>query len=66
MQKIKTLFISDIYLGNKNSQPDKLLEVFKQYEFDNLFIIGDFIRYDRFKKKILLESKSFNRYSQNS
>ena len=43
MEKIKSLFISDIHLGNKNSQADKLLQVFKQYEFDNLFIIGDFI-----------------------
>ena len=43
MEKIKSLYISDIHLGNKNSQADKLLQVFKQYEFDNLFIIGDFI-----------------------
>jgi UDP-2,3-diacylglucosamine pyrophosphatase LpxH len=51
MQKIKTLFISDIHLGNKNSQADKLLEVFKQYEFENLFIIGDFIDMTAIKKK---------------
>ena len=43
MTKIKSLFISDIHLGNPNSQPEKLLEVFKKYEFENLFIIGDFI-----------------------
>jgi len=41
--KIKTLFISDVHLGNPNSQPKKLLEVFKLYEFENLYIIGDFI-----------------------
>ena len=41
--KIKTLFISDIHLGNPNSQADKLLKVLKEYEFENLFIIGDFI-----------------------
>ena len=41
--KIKTLFISDIHLGNPNSQPKKLLEVFKLYDFENLYIIGDFI-----------------------
>jgi UDP-2,3-diacylglucosamine pyrophosphatase LpxH len=51
MQKIKTLFISDIHLGNKNSQADKLLEVFKQYEFENLFIIGDFIDMTAIKRK---------------
>lgn len=51
MQKIKTLFISDIHLGNKNSQADKLLEVLKQYEFQNLFIIGDFIDMTAMKRK---------------
>jgi len=49
--KIKSLFISDIHLGNKNSQPDKLLEVLKQYEFENLFIIGDFIDMTALKRK---------------
>jgi UDP-2,3-diacylglucosamine pyrophosphatase LpxH len=51
MQKIKTLFISDIHLGNKNSQADKLLEVLRQYEFENLFIIGDFIDMTAMKRK---------------
>ena len=51
MQKIKTLFISDIHLGNKNSQADKLLEVFKLYEFENLFIVGDFIDMTSLKRK---------------
>lgn len=49
--KIKTLFISDIHLGNPNSQPTKLLEVFKKYEFENLFIIGDFIDMTYLKRK---------------
>ena len=49
--KIESLFISDIHLGNKNSQADKLLEVFKQYEFNNLFIIGDFLDLTALKRK---------------
>ena len=49
--KIKSLFISDIHLGNKNSQADKLLEIFKIYEFDNLFIVGDFIDLTQLKRK---------------
>jgi len=51
MIKIKSLFISDIHLGNPNSQPEKLLEVFKKYEFENLFIIGDFIDLTFLKRK---------------
>ena len=51
MIKIKTLFISDIHLGNPNSQVDKLLTVLKEYEFDNLFILGDFIDMTYMKRK---------------
>ena len=49
--KIKSLFISDIHLGNPNCQADKLLKVFKDYEFENLFIIGDFIDMTYMKRK---------------
>ena len=49
--KIKTLFISDIHLGSSNSQPEKLLEVLKIYEFENLFIVGDFIDMTSLKRK---------------
>ena len=51
MQKIKTLFISDVHLGTKKSQVDKLLMVFKNYEFENLIIVGDFIDLTALKKK---------------
>jgi UDP-2,3-diacylglucosamine pyrophosphatase LpxH len=49
--KIKTLFISDVHLGNPNSQSDKLLKIFKKYEFENLFILGDFIDMTYLKRK---------------
>lgn len=42
-ESIEALFISDIHLGNSNSQAEKLLSVFKMYNFKKLFIIGDFI-----------------------
>ena len=48
--KIKTLFISDIHLGTKKSQADKLLDVFKKYDFESLIIIGDFIDLTALKK----------------
>jgi len=49
--KVKTLFISDIHLGNHKSQADKLLEVLKNYEYENLVIVGDFIDLTSLKKK---------------
>lgn len=51
MEKINTLFISDVHLGTKKSQAGKLLEVFKKYEFQQLFIVGDFIDLTALKRK---------------
>ena len=51
MKKIKTLFISDVHLGTKKCQADKLLEVFKNYEFEHLVIVGDFIDLTSLKRK---------------
>lgn len=53
--KIRTLFISDVHLGNKKSNPDQLLEVFKKYDFDKLIIIGDFIDLTSLKRKFYWE-----------
>ena len=49
--KIRTLFISDIHLGTSKSQADKLLNVLKDYEYENLVIVGDFIDLTALKRK---------------
>ena len=49
--KIKTLFISDIHLGTSKCQADKLLEVLKEYDYENLIIVGDFIDLTSLKRK---------------
>lgn len=54
--KIKSLFISDLHLGNPNCQADKVLEVLKKYEYDNLFIVGDFIDMTYLKRKFYWNS----------
>ena len=51
MKKVKTLFISDVHLGTKKCQADKLLEVFRTVEFENLIIVGDFIDLTSIKRK---------------
>src|SRR5574343_31824 len=53
--KIKTLFISDVHLGNKKCQADKLLTVLKTYDFERLIIVGDFIDLTSLKKKFYWE-----------
>lgn len=54
--KVRTIFISDIHLGSKNSNPQKLLEVLKSYEFENLIIVGDFIDLTSLKRKFFWNS----------
>ena len=56
--KIKSLIISDTHLGNPNSKTDKILEVLKMYEYDNLFIVGDFIDMTAMKRKFYWNQKS--------
>lgn len=41
--KVQALFISDVHLGSKGSNPEELLKVLKKYEPEKLFIVGDFI-----------------------
>ena len=49
--EVRTLFISDVHLGSNKSQAGKLLEVLKNYEYENLVIVGDFIDLTSLKKK---------------
>jgi UDP-2,3-diacylglucosamine pyrophosphatase LpxH len=51
MEKIRTLFISDVHLGSANSNASNLLNVFRKYEFENLIIVGDFIDMTSLKRK---------------
>jgi UDP-2,3-diacylglucosamine pyrophosphatase LpxH len=51
MTKIETLFISDLHLGNPNSQAEKVVALLKQYDFKKLFIVGDFIDMTYLKRK---------------
>ncbi len=43
MKKIDALFISDVHLGARGSNADKLIEVLKEYEPTYLFLVGDII-----------------------
>lgn len=51
MEKIRTLFISDVHLGTKKCQADKLLEVLRKYDFEKLVIVGDFIDMTAMKRR---------------
>ena len=40
---VRTLFISDLHLGFRFSQTNRLLQLLKRYRPDNLYVVGDFI-----------------------
>jgi UDP-2,3-diacylglucosamine pyrophosphatase LpxH len=43
MKKYRAVFISDVHLGTKMSQPHLLLDFFKTFECDHLYLVGDLI-----------------------
>jgi UDP-2,3-diacylglucosamine pyrophosphatase LpxH len=43
MNTYKTVFISDVHLGTKMSQADKLLDFFKTFECEKMYLVGDII-----------------------
>lgn len=43
MVKVKSLFVSDIHIGVKHNNIKALLEILDEYEFENLFLVGDII-----------------------
>jgi UDP-2,3-diacylglucosamine pyrophosphatase LpxH len=47
----KSIFISDIHLGSRGCQAEKLLQFLKDYRSDNLFLIGDIIDGWRLQRK---------------
>lgn len=60
MKKVRTLFISDIHLGTTKSKAGKLLKLLKEYDYDNLIIIGDFIDLTSMKRKFYWKTDHSN------
>jgi len=43
MPKVRSLFLSDIHLGTRACQAERLLEFLREYRADNVFLIGDIV-----------------------
>ena len=43
MKKVEALFISDVHLGSKGSNANKVVDLLKEYEPEYLFLVGDII-----------------------
>ena len=40
---VRSIFISDVHLGTRGCQADRLLDFLRDYESEHLFLIGDII-----------------------
>ena len=43
MEQVRSIFISDVHLGTRGCQAQRLLDFLRHYEAENLFLIGDII-----------------------
>ena len=43
MTKVRAIFISDLHLGTRHCQAERLLEFLRDYESDYLYLLGDII-----------------------
>lgn len=43
MTRVRTLFLSDIHLGTRGCQAERLLSFLKHHEAENIFLVGDII-----------------------
>ena len=43
MPQVRSIFLSDIHLGTRACQAERLLEFLREYESDHLFLVGDII-----------------------
>ena len=41
--KVRSIFLSDIHLGTRGCQADRLIDFLREYESEHLFLIGDII-----------------------
>jgi hypothetical protein len=42
-QRVRTLFLSDVHLGTRGCQADKLLDLLRCYEADTIYLVGDIV-----------------------
>ena len=51
-QRVRTIWISDVHLGTRDCQAEKLAEFLAEYECDQLYLVGDIIDGWRLRKSM--------------
>ena len=47
---VRTLFISDVHLGTRGCQAERLLDFLKAYEANTIYLVGDMIDFWRIRR----------------
>ena len=50
MPRVRTLFLSDIHLGTRACQAERLLDFLREYAADELYLIGDIVDFWRVRR----------------
>ncbi|WP_153109176.1 UDP-2,3-diacylglucosamine diphosphatase [Propionivibrio limicola] len=53
MPTVRSIFLSDIHLGTRACQADRLLEFLRSYSADNVFLIGDIVDFWAMRRNIV-------------
>jgi UDP-2,3-diacylglucosamine pyrophosphatase LpxH len=55
--KVLSIFLSDIHLGTRGCQADRLVDFLREFESENLFLLGDIIDFWAMRRSILWSAK---------
>jgi UDP-2,3-diacylglucosamine pyrophosphatase LpxH len=64
MARVRAIFLSDIHLGTRACQADRLLDFLREYESDYLFLVGDILDFWAMGRRGVYWSASMNTFIQ--
>jgi UDP-2,3-diacylglucosamine pyrophosphatase LpxH len=50
-RRVRTVFISDVHLGTRACQAERLLEFLREYDAERLFLVGDILDFEAMKRR---------------
>ena len=56
MPKVRSIFVSDIHLGTRACQADRLLDFMRSFSAENLFLVGDIVDFWAMRRNIVWTS----------
>jgi UDP-2,3-diacylglucosamine pyrophosphatase LpxH len=57
MPKVRSIFLSDIHLGTRACQAERLLEFLREYESEQLFLLGDIVDFWAMKRGVFWSTR---------